>query len=172
MAYSGSCNGPRGLVFLGSSTASSSASITLTQTASSAYTTFYVTMTNVSAGTTGNKLQMSLGAISSGYQSGVIYAAYNSNSFADSTSTGTFYLSSNQPTTSSYNGYFYITNFAASTITSLWGAATYTDSTSTVPGFAFITGTNTANAIGSSLKFSFIAGNIATGTFSIYGVLE
>lgn len=158
-------------------TASSSASLTFTSTyLTSTYTSYFIKFANIvnSTGTGSPFFSMvfstnnGLTYLSTGYVAGYMNNGYNS---VPSTATGsTTSCPLTIPITSSpvgNNGELYI-NLPQSDISSYVGRCFV--NTPTPPEFLSLYGVNTGTTFINNIQFSFSAGNITTGTISLYGI--
>lgn len=167
------------LVWLSSQTASSSASINFTSLISASYTTYFVTFYNVFPETDAAVLNMNLSNdngntwIAADYLCGGNYHAYNSNTYTNANSTTTCPINgggqSNTTTNAPICGQIFLSNMNVADAPGFFGQCTYFISGGTL-NEQFFSGTNTANTGINAIQFLFSAGDISTGTFTLYGV--
>lgn len=162
-----------GLAFLSSATASSSATVDLTTGFSSAYNNYYVTFENCTGSTpSGLGFQIFLAGV---VQTGSVYGYQNLNfgSFGGATSGQPLGLFKDMNTNASNEtlcGYLNVfdANNTRSRVPMFLGYSVRSDSTNA----AFLSvryGSSTTSAI-TGIRFLPQSGNIATGTFRLYGI--
>lgn len=164
------------LVFLGSQTASVSASLTFTSLISSAYSTYFVDFYSVTPSTTNRNLNCRFsidnGAnwIATDYLGGTIVVPYNSTTWTAGVSTTAVQVSTNISSLSKSNGYLWLYNLVGSNQPCVIGRVSGTITTNAPMGR--FSGTNTANTNINALQFFYASSNMATGTFNLYGVKQ
>lgn len=170
-----SYNGPYPLILLSSQNASSSASISFASQIISTYSSYLVVFSNVIPATAGAALQMQVntgsGYISSNYQSGINRNVYNSTTVTNTNSTSSFLLSGPLSTTAGASGYFDIFNATNGDEVMIAGQVSMIDNATSNLFISLIGGYNTATNI-TAIQFAMSSGNISSGTFSLFGILE
>lgn len=165
------------LVLIQSQTASNSASISFTTGITSTYNTYLFVYTAVPA--TNNaimQIQVSTDGGSTykntGYQAGINVAPYNSAAWGNGNSTTLVQISGGQNNTAGHNtsGFMYLTNLASSNFANFNGEFVYYNGTP-LTAFGVATG-NAAFASVNALQVTESTGNISSGTFTLFGVLE
>ncbi len=167
------------LVWLSSQTATSSASINFTSLISASYTSYFVTFYNVFPETDAAVLNMNLSNdngsswIATSYLCGGNYHPYNSTTFTNANSTTTCPINGGGQSSTTSNapicGQMYLYNMNVAIAPEFFGQCTYFISGGTL-NEQYFSGTNTANTGINALQFLFSAGDISTGTFTLYGV--
>jgi hypothetical protein len=166
------------LVLISSTTASSSASIAFTGL--SAYSpNLLLVFDNVYPATNAAIFQMLTSTnngssyATSGYTSGLTYAAYNGTTVTNKNSTSAILLTNTQSNSSSngFCGFLYLyninqgNNFCTNGVFS-WNDTTVGTIVNTIAAGAFSsTGVN-------AIQFSYSTGNIASGTFNLYSIQQ
>lgn len=169
------------MVALSTQTATSSASIAFTSLITSTYNTYKVIYYNVYPATDNTTLNLDLSTDNGGsylnasFLAGTLSNPYNSTTFTNTNSTTTIpvaALQSNVTTNSPICGYMDLFNFpSVSTYPVIVANSGFFISGATFNENAMV-GTNTANMTITAIKFSFSSGNIASGTFVLYGIKE
>lgn len=158
-------------------TANNSPSIAFTTGIAAPYNTFILVVSNYLPVTNfgGASLQISTdgGAtyINSGYEGGIHYGTWNGHYVASELRTTYFCLSLNQDSGAfPSGGVYYLGNFTNGGIPSIMGVATTTSSTNTF-SMTPCAYNNNPN-VNAFQIISAAAGNISTGTFTLYGLME
>jgi hypothetical protein len=165
-------------VLLQTQTASSSASLAFT-TGLASYTVFMVVVSAVYPATNAASLQMLVSNnggssyVTSGYQCGLNYSAYNTATLTNVNSTTYVPLSaamSNAGAAYNYSATFFYSptgNFGE-----IWGTCSFwTSNNSGINCFGTLGGGPGINGI-NAIKFQFSSGNIAGGSISVYGLIQ
>lgn len=163
------------LVLIQSQSASSSANISFTNIGS--YNSYLLIFRSVWAATSTDSLQLVVSAdngssyANSGYTSAVNYNAYNSTTVTNLNST-TFYPITG-PNTANMNisGQMFLTGLNSGDVSVINGQVCYVDSTLGVRTFGNIGGSCTQTA-SNAIRLLFSSGNIAIGTFTLYGIRQ
>ena len=163
-----------GLVYIAKQTASSSSTISFTSAITSTYNTYLIIWSNLTPSTTAD-LHMLVSTnngssyISSGYQSGLYFLEFNSATFTNDNSTTYVWLTANSPSGQYASGQLWLTNLLNGTPFQCWGEGNFRAAGNCYRAMtvANCTATN-VNAI----QFSMSSGNITTGTFTLYGLLN
>lgn len=156
-------------------TASSSASISFTNLTK--FNNLVLVFSNVTTGTTATQLQMQVSTdngssyIATNYQSGKITVNYNSATWNNSNSTTAYILCGSFDTTAGNSGAGRIFIFDM-----LSGAKHKINGSSSILGGGITAqviaaGSNTATSV-NALQLAMSSGNIATGTFTLYGISD
>jgi hypothetical protein len=172
--------GTGNLVLIQSLNASSSATISFTTGITSTYTSylfvFSALLPATNTATFGFQVSTNGGSsyISSGYSSGINYNNYNSASFTNANSTTNAVLTGPLSTTSGYgfSGYLNCYNISNGDNVSFAGLGSFYGSSSgqgTMVTYGAGAGTTTDVT---AFQFSMSSGNIASGTISLFGILE
>lgn len=168
------------MVPLSSQTASNSASIAFTSLITGTYNTYKVVYYGIYPVTDATALNLDISTdngmtyLNTNFLSGYLSNPYNSTTFANVNSTVTMPLVSgvtNSTSNSSICGYAELYNFPAAVDPCVIAQSSYFASGGTLSE-AIFTGTNTASTTINAIRFSFSSGNIASGTFVLYGVKE
>lgn len=161
-----------GLVFVSSQTASSSASIIFTNL--NVYPVYFITISGCGPATNTQQLELLLSSDNgsnynnSGYANGINYSAYNSTTVTNFNSTTYVPISNTMGNSNTLSAQFFLFNTNIGSPTVLSGFSTWSDSgaAARVTGAFLGAGTTGTTAI----KFQYASGNIAAGTFTLYGL--
>lgn len=162
------------LVKLSTQTASSSASIAFTQF-SATYTTYLLVWGNHQPATNAASLYMQVSAnggssyLSTGYQNGTTFVAYNSATWSNVNSTTYGTLSAGCDNNQVGSGYAWINNIGTSSNFNC--NATSQTVSSSVTYNCQCTTFNSSTSV-NAIQIYESSGNIATGTFTLYGLLQ
>ena len=157
-----------GLILLSTQTASASSSLSFTSLITSAYSSYQLIFSNLVLSSGVNLfLQISTNNgssyISSGYTSGLLFNAYNANTFSNTNSaTGALIINS----TNLGAGYLYLFNLQNGANFQAQGVVNFG---TTGEGSATLTSYN-ATASVNAIQIIPASGTITTGTFSLYGI--
>jgi len=175
MAY----NNPQEFIFLSTQTASSSASLSFTSLITSTYPVYYIKIRNLLPATNATTLLLTFSTNNgSTYLSGnygwcnfVAYSAGNVNLTSANLAATSIQIGDSFSTTSTrlYNANIYLYNANSTNVCTVKGEAVHYDSNANL---SFITnaGINTGTTAINAIKFAMSAGNIASGTISLYGM--
>jgi len=170
------------LVFIQSQTASNAASITFTSNINSTYRTYFVVLSNVLPATGNTTLQMRVSTdggatylADANYLGMQPYNAYNATTWTASAVAG----GSNQWNVVAAqgnsgvpaSGFFYFFDLTNAIRPAYVGLMSFVPNAGTFSQ-AVIGGTRQANTTVNAFEFFYSSGNIATGTFTVYGVKE
>ena len=151
-------------------TGSSSASIEFKNLIGN-YTHYILVIDNITPATNGTKLQVQTSVnngvsyAASGYQSGISVWNYDSAVVTNYNSTSSLFLTGNQSSSSGgANCHVWLNGLA------IVGNCNYFDSGAGKWSFGIFGGGNGQSAAPNAYKISYTSGNIATGTFSMYGI--
>jgi hypothetical protein len=159
---------------ISSQTASSSASLSYNL---SSYNSYIVMITNVVPSTNAAILYMTFstsgGSLNSGYTSGINETAYNAYSLVNTNSTSRFLCSDALSNSASIgmSGYINLYQMTSGGIPYIAGQVTMNGSTSGASSLGIISGVQSTGTI-VSIQFAMSSGNIASGTISLFGLLE
>lgn len=168
------------LVLLSSQTASNTASISFVSFITSTYNNYLFLFSNVVPITNAAFLSMQLSTnngstyISTNYLSGNNRIAYNASTLANLTSTTTIRATYQLSSTSSDgngNAYFFLYNFTNGQIPVINGVQSGYSNIDSTLGYNAVVSQNTATNI-NAFQVAMSSGNISTGTFSLFGILE
>lgn len=166
------------LVFLGTRTASNSATIEFKSLMSATYNNYLLTIDFCQNQTTGQNLKMDVSVdnganyITSGYVSGTNQMAYNSGLITNATATGTIRLT-NAIATGNQDicGQLYLMNMTrGSGFQTVQG--TTSGNTGAVLGNIYVYGYYGTPGVIDAFRLLFTSGNITTGTFNLYGIAQ
>jgi len=166
-------------VLIQSQPASNSTSISFTTGITSTYNTYVFLISNVVPASSGSSLNMQFSStggssyINSGYQSGVTTTAYNSTTVANTNSTSQLRITGGINTSglglASAN--FTIQNVTVGANITWCGTGMYNNGNN-VAALTLIAGGLTNSSVINAFQFSMSSGNISSGTFTLYGILE
>lgn len=175
-------SGQGSFILLNTQTASSVASISFSSTyITSTYTSYFLKFTNVkntssspSQGPFSVTFSTNNGSsyLSTSYQSGYIQYVYNSSTLANNSSTTLGLLCNASSTSANLNplhGEIFF-SFPQSGIASYVGRCTSQSSTNAFMSNCY--GINSGTTAINNIKFAYNSNNIATGTFSLYGIIQ
>jgi len=176
-AYSSTAGG--NLVLIQSQTASSSASINFTTGISATYNNYQFIYSNVVPATSTAVLNFNVSVnggstwVNTGYQGGFWSIPYNSATITNANSTTTIIISGPLSTTAGVgvNGYIYCNDVTNGSNMQVSGQNCFNGSTTglgAVGWFSSTTGQTSVNGF----QFIMSSGNISTGTFTLFGILE
>ena len=161
---------------LSSQTASSSASIVFTSVITATYNVYLLSFSNIIPANAGDSLQLAVSTnngssyIATNYLADIGTFPYNSATNSQTSSTTTFLLSgATQASTPGVNGQVKLMDVTNGSQFILTGFCNYMNTGGPFLGKVF--GNNTATSV-NALQVTFSTGNIASGTFSLYGLLE
>ena len=169
------------LVLLSTQTASSSATINFTSTITNTYNDYLLIFNNVYPATNGQSLSLAFSVnngstyIATNYQSGTNRLDYNSATITNANSTTDIRLSygiSSTTTNAAGNGFVWLYNMQNSGQPVVGGLYSGFTNTTSVMSNTTIQGWNTANTNINAIRLNFSSGNISTGTFSLYGLIQ
>jgi len=149
-------------------TASSSANLSFTSNLTSTYGTYMFLFRNLvqSTGTPNFQMLFSTNGgssyLGSGYVTGYVTTAWNSNTWSNTNSTSLCQLALADASLA-LSGYMYISNIAVAL------SPSYTGELFSGSSQFLLYGNNTGNTI-NAIRFQFSSGNIASGTISLYGI--
>lgn len=168
-------------ILIQTQTASNSASLAFTTGITTTYNTYVLVVDNYvpATNTTNLLLQISTNGgssyINSGYQTGVTYFQYNSTTVNNANSTTSFLLNSSIPsTTDGCSGVYFLYGFTANTanVRPSYGAS-LGGRTGGAVGMALAGGNYAAaSTLVNAFQIISSSGNLSTGTFTLYGILE
>lgn len=169
--------GSGNLVLIQSQSVSSVASVTFTTGISSTYKNYLLFISNYTPATTSTNLEMQWSVnggssyVATNYLSGMAIIQYNGTTFTNFNATTFSYLLDNTVTSSTgYAGTYQLASFQGSGQASMWGAA----NNSQLGSYWIQQGVNTSGATSAINAFKILSssGNIATGLFTLFGILE
>lgn len=165
-------------VYLGQQNASSSSTISFTTGISSTYNTYKVVYSNVSAVTNAVnficRISIDGGSsyIATNYFSGYRMGIYNSATFGNANTTTSFILAGTFTNTATDTGagevIFY--DFSSGARTKMCASGTLINTSN--PYYGLATGSNTNTTQVNAVQFLMTSGNILTGKFTLYGLVE
>ena len=166
-------SGVGNLVLIQSQAASSSASLVFTSGITSTYNTYLLVWSNYTPQTTTTLLELQVSTnggssyIATNYQSDMWVISHNMTGVGNVNSTTFMYLNQNISTGAFTSGQYWLTNVTNGNAIQGYGIGNNSSDAS----IEFVAGTNTANTI-NALKILSSSGNLANGTFTLYGLLE
>jgi hypothetical protein len=171
------------LVLISSQTASSSANISFTSGITGTYNNYYLLYSNVFPVTNGVTLQLTVSTnggssyVSTGYNSWLGNANMTNTAgyaFVDTTSGVILHINQGDTanTSNPINGYCNLMNVTAGTYFMSTNGTSTGYNTATPNVFVTTHAAMTNQAAVNAIRLSFQSGNIAQGTFTLYGVLE
>lgn len=171
---------PYKTALLATSTASSSASIDFTSKINSNYSTYLVRLRNVIPATNAVNLLLTFSTdngstfLSTNYKFGRLEAYANAENFVGGNAQASIILAANIRSTSQIiNADIILFDLNSSTISPrVYGITSFWRSDVANFGTNFGGGMNTTTTPVNAIRFAFSAGNITSGTFTLYGVNE
>lgn len=167
------------LVLIQSQVASSSASLTFTTGITSTYNDYFLLCTNYSLSASFPNIVVQISTnggssyIATGYTTGYVEMSYNSTTWSNANSTIGLILNSTVDSNSYCNTQMYLYNMTSgANYVQFSGTGQRTDNGGATKG-NLITGTyNTVSQTVNAIKIVPSSGNINTGRFSLFGILE
>lgn len=162
-------------ILIGSKVASNSASITFTSNIA-IYNTILITFSNVTPGTTATNLLLQISTNGGGawqnsnYTLGQNNALYNSATYSNTNATTGFFLAGTLDTTAGdfASGIYWLNDInSGAHINGMGQNLVYASGNYS----GITTGSNTVSTGTNALRFIMSSGNIATGTFTLYGMV-
>jgi hypothetical protein len=166
------------LVLIQSIAASSSATISFTTGITTTYNSYTFILSGVLPATSTAQLLLQLSSnggssyISSGYNSGHFYSAYNSTTNNNVQATTSFFISPALATTGGYSGIINCYNVTSSLYPTQCSTATINSTALSTTAFGVGGGYYPTLVTVNAMQFSMSSGNIASGTFTLFGILE
>ena len=169
------------LVLIQTQSATSSASISFTTGITSTYSTYIFCLSNIFPATNAAYLSLAISTnggvsyIATGYFSGINRNAYNTATLTNSNATTFMYISGATDSTTSDTpicGWLYLFNITNGGLPSMLGYTLGYNTADTAVDSYNILATNTGNTDVDAFQFTMSSGNIASGTFTLFGVLE
>ena len=167
-----------GYALIQSQNATSSSTISFTTGITTTYNTYYLFMVNaVVSAASATALTMNLSSnggmsyISTGYQSSINTLQYNSTTFSNSNITTGLAISS-YSNTYVQNALIQITNLTNGKYPYIYGQGCYANTTSTTCFYQMNWGAYLTGTVMNALQISPASGNITSGTFVLYGLIE
>lgn len=174
--------GPTGanLFLIQSQTASNSALLAFTTGITATYDTYFLVWSDVVPQSNSAVLQLQFSTdggatyVTSGYTSGINFAAYNTATLTNSNSTSVILLSDSISVTSGEgaNGNCYMYDLTNTNISSITGQVCFRGATTGSGTYGYLVAGTGPTSVNAFKVFMSSGLNIATGTFSLYGILE